>query len=251
MKRFLFFICLSLALLLLDRWGLARPAKAVVELATRPVKQVLWQTKSGVILKFQDWQKIGEVDELESEVLDLREEKRELEIEKEKLAEENQAMRKLLGAPLPMDWNFQPAQVLGETEGFLVIDQGEAEGVRMGMVAVWEKALIGRVETVNPHLAKVKTPHHQETQILAKTARASGVVVEEKGEIYLTKVLQGERLGIGDTVMTSGADGFYPADLVIGEAVEVFAQEEQPFKKARIQPAVGYQRLKTVFLILE
>lgn len=249
MKRFLFFICLSLSLFFLDRYGLARPARAVVELTTRPAKRWLWQTKSGVILKFQDWQKIGELVRLEGEVLELREEKRELEIEKERLVEENEAMRKLLGAPLPMDWHFQPAQVLGETEGFLMIDQGEVEGVKEGMIVVWGKALIGRVEAVTPHLAKVKTPHHQETAILAKTTRASGVIKEEKGEIYLMKILQGERVGIGDVVLTSGVDGFYPADLIIGEVIEVFIQEEQPFKKARLQPAVGYPRLKTVFLI--
>lgn len=251
MKKFLFFICLSFSLFFLDRWGLIRPVRAVVELASQPVKRIFWQTKSKALLKFQDWQKIKELEKIESEIFNLKEENLQLKVEKEKLLEENEAMRKLLGAPLPMDWNFQLAQVLGEEEGFLVIDQGEAEGVKEGMVVVWEKALVGRVEAVTPHLAKVKTPYHSQTAILAKTSRASGVVKAQKSEIYLEKVLQGERLGIGEVVLTSGRDGSYPADLVIGEVIEVFSQEEQPFKKARLRPAVGYQRLKIVFLILE
>lgn len=185
------------------------------------------------------------------DVEDLKIENEALKKEKEELEEENEAMRKLLNAPLPMDWNFQLAHILGERDGCLVIDQGEREGVKKGMAAVWEKALIGRVEEVSAHSAKMKTPLHGETAILAKTGKASGMVINKKGEIFLTKVLQGEKLEVNEVVATSGVDGVYPPGLLIGRVVEIILSEEQPFKEARLQPMVGYRSLKTVFLVKE
>lgn len=223
--------------------------KGGVELATNPAKKFLMTNRAAVQNKLGGLGKINKTKELEQrqQVLSLENEALKLKITE--LSSQNEAMRKLLGAPLPMDWNFIMANVLGAGRGEVMIDQGEKEGVLKDEVVIWEKVLVGKIKEVSPHAAKVKTPLDESVAILAKTEKANGVTAIEEGELFLTKILQKEELSVGDLVMTSGGEGIYPANLFIGKIEKVIVEPEQPFKKAKLIPLVDYSDLKVVFLI--
>ena len=183
------------------------------------------------------------VGELEREVSQLRVENRELKIE-------NSNSRRLLGAPLSMDWNFLPVKVIGQTR-YLIIDKGREGQIQVDMVLIFEKVLVGRVVEVSERLAKVILPSDSESQIKVKTKTARGMVIGEGEGLFLDKVLQKEELRVDDLVITSGEDGIFPANLLIGKIKEIEKEERQPFQKAQVEPLVDYDKLETVFLIIE
>jgi rod shape-determining protein MreC len=54
----------------------------------------------------------------------------------------------------------------------------------------------------------------------------------------------------GDKVMTSGFGGIYPKGLLIGEVADVADDDGGLLKHAIIKPAVDYDRLEEVFVVI-
>jgi rod shape-determining protein MreC len=55
----------------------------------------------------------------------------------------------------------------------------------------------------------------------------------------------------GELVMTSGLDGKFPQDLVIGRVIEVERNEAALFQQAVVQPAEDVTSLEVVFVITD
>jgi rod shape-determining protein MreC len=52
-----------------------------------------------------------------------------------------------------------------------------------------------------------------------------------------------------DIVLTSGLGGGYPADLIIGQVVNIQKREAELFQHASVQPVVDFTRLEIVLII--
>lgn len=260
MRHFFAFLTLSLFLLVLDSLGWTRSARATVEKGSGPIKQKLYRQVQSSKFKIQNLRSSREeltelkkkTEELEREVAQLRTANTQLEID-------NKAMRRLLQAPLPADWKFLPAQTLGRTR-YLLIDQGRRDGVKMGVVVVFENVLVGKVVEVSEKSAKIILPIDQDSKIAVKTLRewpedspgvVKGVVIAEKGQLVLTEVLQEQKFKVGDLVVTSGENEVFPANLLIGKIKSVEKEEREPYQTAEVEPLVNYDQLETVFLILD
>jgi len=168
--------------------------------------------------------------------------------------EENASLRRMLGAPLPAQWNFLPAKVIGFSQ-HLKIEQGTKDGVELGMMVVNEGLLVGRVETVRQHFSLLQTPFSSRIPVLVRcsserSSHAQGLLVGYSDELVLEKVLQEEDLAVGDLVVTNGQSDWL-ADLVIGEVEEVLSKPVDVHKKARVKPLLNYDKLKTVFVVIE
>lgn len=202
---------------------------------------------------------------LENELLRLQIDVQKLATQQNTLSsclEENEKMRKLLGAPLPPKWKFLPAKVAGITN-LMRIDKGSKEGLKEGMVVVSENILVGKITFVgeNDSLVQLPVTPGIKIPVIVKNSQAaisSGIAGlkarglltgQYGGMLVLDRVLQEEELEKGDFVVTSGDEG-WAADLLIGEIIDVLPKSAEIYRKAQVKPFVDYSKLTTVFVVI-
>ena len=124
---FLFLFFISLFLFLLDNFGWLSGAKGLVQrpfiFLERPIYLVNQSVTHSVksVTSGNNGQQI----------IELQTQLRQLAVEQNQLAtclEENEHLKKLLGAPLPPGWKFKMARVVGVTEK-MRLDKGEKDGL--------------------------------------------------------------------------------------------------------------------------
>lgn len=247
-RIFLALFILSLALFLLEKGGALRPLKGHIDSILNPWKADFYSLTKKPALFFESLRVKSET------VKRVEKVKRELvacQLKVNNLEQENEDLRRLLQAPLPKNWAFLPAKVLGKKR-YLAVDKGDRDGVFLGMIAVFENFLVGKVVKTNPLSSQVALPFDSEKKIPAKTEKGARGLIEGRtgNKIFLTKVLQKEVLEVDDLVVTTGEGDWLP-DLLIGK-VKVTSQEtKEPFQEVEIEPFLDYGRLMTVFLVKE
>jgi len=242
-------ILLSFSLMGLDKLGWLDWLKRPMEKLSSPIRERIYKQE---IEKLRNEEIKGiDVNILLENLEQLEREKADLKVKLVDLEQENASMRRLLGAPLPLQWQFIPAQVLSITNGIMTINQGADLGIKQDQVVVFENVLIGQVIKVNPGLSKIKLITHKETNIKTKVKKTNvrGIVKTETADLFLDEVLQEESLAQGQIVVTSGEEEIYPANLLIGKIDSVEKNEAAVYQKARLQPLVGYKSLTHVFVV--
>ena len=136
----------------------------------------------------------------------------------------------------------------------IIIDKGSLDGIRVGMPVESARGLVGQV---------FRTAGHS-SQILLITD-SSSAISSRLGNSRATGLLRGGGLGglmsiewidlkfqieIGEVVSTSGIGGKFPQDLVIGRIINVDRREAELFQRATVQPAVDFNALEVVFVII-
>ena len=139
------------------------------------------------------------------------------------------------------------------------LDKGSFSGVETGDCVITENGFVVGVVTeaglyscsvrtlVDPRAAMGATVHST-----GLTAVAEGdFSLLAGGELKLTYVFENSVLELGDTVLTSGAGGVYPAGLVIGKITGVASEEGGYGQYGIVTPSAELESLSQVFLILE
>ena len=139
------------------------------------------------------------------------------------------------------------------------LDKGSFSGVEVGDCVITETGFVVGVVTeaglyscsvrtlIDPRAAMGATVHST-----GLTAVAEGdFSLMAGGELKLTYVFENSVLELGDTVLTSGAGGVYPAGLVIGKITGVASEEGGYGQYGIVTPSAELSGLSQVFLILE
>ena len=139
------------------------------------------------------------------------------------------------------------------------LDKGSFSGVEVGDCVITENGFVVGVVTetglyscsvrtlIDPRAAMGATVHST-----GLTAVAEGdFSLMAGGQLKLTYVFENSVLELGDTVLTSGAGGVYPAGLVIGKITGVAAEEGGYGQFGVVTPAAELTGLSQVFLILD
>ena len=251
MRRFISFLILSFLLLGLDFLGWTRPIRAVAEKTSEPIKMGIYRRIANSKWRIENFKfSREELLELKKKTEELEREKAKLEIENVQLKIDNADMYRLLQVPLPADWKFLPAKILGQTR-YLLINQGRRDGVKKGMSAVFENVLVGIVVDVSEKSAKIMLPLDADSKIAVKIGKVKGILIGEDDRLVLTEVLQGKEIKADDLITTSGENEIFPANLLIGKIKSVEKEERDPYQKATVESLVDYDKLETVFLILD
>lgn len=245
---YLIFLCLSLLLVLSERVGLGF-IRYPLEVVFIPPQRILTAMKTQLVVNSkllisQDiQQKISQGESYQKE-LDVLKAKVQL------LEKENNALKKQLECPLPPQWQFIPAQVLGR-ERFLLLDKGKRDGVTAGMPVISENILIGKVFSIGEKTAQVMLLWDPEMKITVTTDKGvKGLLIGEFGnQIKLSRVLQKDSLTALDTISTLGEEGVYPPNLLIGKISEVNAKQEDIYKEAKVAPLIDYDKLQNIFIV--
>lgn len=161
----------------------------------------------------------------------------------------------ILGAAV-LQRNPDLARVIGQDPSnlarYIILDQGSAEGVQVGMPVVTPQGLVGRITATGTHWAKALliTDAASSVNAVVQSTRATGIVQGDvNGNLTIKYVPQGEAIKIGDLILTSGMGGSFPKRLVIGQVTEVRKRDIELFQEASIQPTVDFARLEFVLVL--
>ncbi len=198
------------------------------------------------------------VEELEAQVAQLSADARDA----EDALEENQRLRELLNlAQAHTDFVFESATVTARSSSSwsstLTLSKGSASGLAEKMCVVTENGyLVGVITSVGINTATVTTLIDPTISIgmVASASEDSAILTSNldsmlQGLCRLSYLGSDASLIVGDTVITSGLGGVYPAGLVVGTITEAGMSVSGMEQYAIVSPAVNLDSLKQVFVI--
>ncbi len=173
------------------------------------------------------------------------------------VALENIALRQRLKMSLPEAAPAVLAEITGtlaEEGQYFLVDQGEADGVKVGAAAVNENNFfVGQVIEVGRHWAKILLAIDGRSEIGAQVqeTRVRGLVRGRNGLSLIFEMVPADAtLNIGETVITSGLNDGFPSALVLGRLAEIEKKPNEVFQRAIIDPLIDWSRLEKVFILL-
>ena len=257
--RLLFMLfAVSFVILAADQAQLLQRGKATMQTITVPAEQVIFhasQFANGFFTAVSSWHS------LYRENLALRSQNNTLRgamARYQGVAEENQVLKEQFEKLSPKTFNLLPAPVIGWGD-FLTLGVGSYNGVAQGQVVVLGDYYIGRIATVTPRVARVKTIFHSEakTPVLIRQSasvqskQVRGIVTGAFGaSLWVEQVSQNDKIVAGDVVLTAGEEGVAKG-LVIGEIGEPVRDEAAIFQKAQVKPFVDLSTIQTVFVSID
>ena len=201
--------------------------------------------------------------------LDLREARREsqdlarevdqLRLETQRLrheAEQSRRLQALLDFRQELPLATVAAQVIGsgasETSQTLILDQGVNAGLRPDLPVIVPAGVVGKVLRVFANTVQVLliTDANSGVACLLESSRIHGVLKGRNRPLaQLAYVNNGDRVAVGETLVTSGEDRVYPKGLPVG--VVVATRPGPEFQEIEVQPFAHLNRLEEVLVILE
>lgn len=189
---------------------------------------------------------VGRIDQLEGEL-----------VEKEELKKENQRLRELLQFKKEVPGKTLPARVIGRDlvlwRRTIVIDKGSTSGVKRRMAVVNAKGLVGRVIEVAPFSARVILLLDPESRVsgILQESRDLGVVEGDGSSLLRVTHLDRESsVKVGDRILSSGLGEVYPKGIPIGQVEMVGTEKEGLELYATVRPFVNFSKLEEVLCVI-
>lgn len=252
---FLFF-AIQLFPLSLEEKQIGNPlSRFILALTYYPQKFVFTVTK-GVVGVWQDYINLVGVKEenerLKSEINRLRQEKFRLwEAELQ-----NERLKKLLEFKEASSYSVVTANVIaGSPSGLrsqvVMIDRGTEDGISQGMPVTTYEGIVGRVFIVGSKSSEVIliTDEVSAVDAYIHRTRARGIVKGTGDGCVMEYIEKKSDVSIGDKVISSGKDGFFPKGVVIGTVVGI--EIAGGFVRAPISPDVDLNSLEEIIVILK
>jgi rod shape-determining protein MreC len=133
------------------------------------------------------------------------------------------------------------------------INRGTRDGVQAGMPVLGKGgALVGTVEQAHERVAWVRllTDPRSGVNAVVQESRALALAVGAPGHGLRMEFLSQEVVvKPGDTVLTSGLGGSYPAGLLIGRVAKVDGGPLEVFQRVQVEPAVRLTALESVAVL--
>ena len=178
----------------------------------------------------------------------------------ETLAQENEALRKLLGLRERLKVPSLAAQILYETADpytrRVMLDRGQDADVQPGSPVLDGAGVLGQVTRVYPLVSEVTllTDREQAIPVLNARTGARGVaygdpVASHGGGMELRFVSANADVQDGDTLTTSGLDGVYPAGLPVARVVRVERRADSAFARIYCAPVAAIQGARHVLVL--
>ena len=144
-----------------------------------------------------------------------------------------------------------PAGVVG-FERYLLLDKGAKEGVKAGQTVLYKQLLVGKINKVFDHQSQVLllTDPSAKITVISTKNKSKGVLEGTFGTgLTLTHVVSADSLEPEETLETWGGQD-YPERFLAGKILEIAKKESELFKTAKVAPLVDYNKLTTVFVLL-
>jgi len=169
---------------------------------------------------------------------------------------ENARLRAVLGFEPPAGYGLLPARVIsvaGERVPLsAVVNRGLDDSLVVYQPVINEDGLIGRVRSISPGFAYVQLLTDPANRVASRVANSRGMGIAKahlSGSMFLDNFPVQEEIYIGDTIITSGLGGVYPAGLIVGTVKSVDRPEEATFCEIELTPAADFYSLDELFIL--
>lgn len=248
-RQLLILIVLTVLLYLSDRVGIISPVTGSIDTVVTTLKTLIYQTVEPVHIIAELITNNLDMSKVPHQISKLSQKNQELQSEVGLLTDENKSLRRQLSAPLPAAYQFVPAIVISKSR-YMEVAAGVRVGIKEEMPVVDGSTLIGKVEKVAKDRSQILLLGDADLAVTAKTSRGTkGKIIGQAGNtVLLDRILQKDPLFLGDSVVTSGEDGF-PPNLIIGKVTHITSSDVAVYKQAKLDITADYPDLTTVFII--
>lgn len=249
---------LAVILLVVDSHSKAlEPARQAVSVVIYPFQRLVLAPRD-IIARVQDWAAAADVARTEKEELQRqRIELAQVATHAAQLAAENEQLRRLLDVTDAVTQPSVAVQVLYEPANVfsrhLVFNKGSSSGIYPGMPVIDQGGVVGQIVRVTPFTSEAALLTDEKVSIPVQVLRnglrliAFGSNVPGRVEVrYLTADVD---LVPGDTLITSGIGGLFPAGLSVAVVENVDRDASSGFAQAVASPLSHPERHRH-FLVL-
>ncbi len=160
-------------------------------------------------------------------------------------------------------YQFEPAKVVNKTihklRNFITIEKGTADGIQKDMGVIASEGVVGRVVEVSEHYAVVSTILHNQSTFSVKVK-----LKNLQGEPYLSYIQWDSRdfrytklkdiplsipVAVGDTVITSGYNMFFPEKVMVGIVERINPQKTSTFHDIDVRLSTDFNTLSYVYVV--
>jgi rod shape-determining protein MreC len=174
----------------------------------------------------------------------------------EQYAREAQRLRALLERPVATDRQVLVAQVMGwDRRGGheeVIVDRGTLDGLSLYAPAVTEQGVAGRVREAMEDFARVQLITDPACRVAVRSARAGvlGVArIGDEGHLIMDHVGVESDVKTGDTLVTAGIGGIFPAGLHVGTVTRTERIGVSLLLSVDVKPSVQLDRLDYLFFL--
>lgn len=254
-RIFLTVIFLSIFIFVLDSVHLLTYPKSFIFYITNPVSFGLFNSSKVVGKQFYF---IFNARLSAQEAKALKEQIGQLLSENARLRKDLAETQSLLSQEKHLDsqiYNLLPARPIGLSR-YLKIDRGAESGIKVGQAVVFNENLIGRIVSISEKASNIQILTDPDSKVAGFSqgldGRAKGILIGQFGtDIIFDKILHEEKVNVGDLVYSEGTEGYLPRGLILGKVVQVMEQQNELFKKAKVQSIFDVRDLDLVFVINE
>lgn len=174
------------------------------------------------------------------------------------LAKENELLRSQLGVSAKQKYTLLSGEIVSfdpvNFTNYLLIDKGSSAGLSEGMPVIMPgNIVLGKISETRLAYSVVTLISDKNNKVNVAADReggASGVLSGSSGGAILMDLIEKNAvLEEGDLILTSGLDGVYPKDLIVGKVTKVVASEGGIFKQAYIKPAYAEFQNNLIFVV--
>lgn len=173
------------------------------------------------------------------------------------VVDENEELRRLLGAGRRLEAEYLPAELVSvDLDPFahrVVVRRGRLDGVEPGMPVLDAGGVLGQVESVGRHTARViliTDPDHALPIRVQRTgARTIAYGSGSADTLRLDDLPMNTDLEAEDLLVTSGLGGGFPPGLPVARVQSVDRSPGRTFASARAQPVAFMDRGRHVLIV--
>ena len=174
----------------------------------------------------------------------------------EEAALENDRLRSILGFQPPQNYTLLPAKVISIsgkiTPITATINKGANDSIWVDQPVINQEGLIGRISSVSADFAIVQLLTDPSNRVASRvvSSREMGIIkYNTSSGMSLDNFPTQGTIAVGDTIISSGLGGVYPAGLKVGVVTEVIKEELQPFYTVKILPSANFYSLEELFIL--
>jgi rod shape-determining protein MreC len=174
----------------------------------------------------------------------------------EQHAREAGRLRALLELPVGTDRQVYVAQVVGwDRRGGheeVIVDRGQASGLSQYTPAITEQGVAGRVRLVTADFARVQLITDPACRVAVRSARAGVLGVARmggNGQLIMDHVGVESDVKTGDTLVTAGIGGIFPAGLHVGTVTRTQRMEKTLLLNVEVKSSAQLDRLDYLFFL--
>lgn len=256
--RLVLLVVVCLILVVVDaHWSVMAPARRAVSVAIYPFERVVLAPRDALEY-FDSWSQAATLARDEQDALRRqRIEMAQLSTHAAQLAAENEQLRRLLNVSERISQKSVAVEVFyvppNAFSHRLIFNKGSRAGIEPGMPVIDEGGVVGQIIRVTPFTSEAALLIDDQVsipvQVLRNGLRLIAFGSDEVGKLEVRYLSGNVDVKAGDTLVTSGIGGLFPAGLPVGRVQKVDHDPGTGFGMAIAEPLSHPERYRH-FLVL-